>query len=191
MMWKDWNQFSPAGNECDHLVELQLIKAALESIGFCQAWTGMLHLAASEGHVTISAAELTAIFAILKTAANDNRGMHYLAKSVNGEKEHFVAQIIQKRGPVHMHLPVNSHVVSYVQTLKSVGDTIAANVDHAAVATLKALYTKATSEHKAGTSQEDKDVYACALMDEMEKATGFEEKITAVSKYWGYLRASS
>ncbi|KAK2462188.1 hypothetical protein APHAL10511_005776 [Amanita phalloides] len=189
--WKNWGEFSPAGNECDHLVELQLVKAALESIGFCQAWAGMIHLAESEGHVTISAADQTALFATLKNAANDNRGMHYLVKDVNGEKNTFVADIIRKRGAVHMTMPINSRVVDYIKKLAPVGDTIAANIDHAAVTALKNLYAKATSEHKQGTSQNDQDIYACALMEEMEKATGFDEKITAVSTYWGYLRKST
>ncbi|KAK2461390.1 hypothetical protein APHAL10511_006614 [Amanita phalloides] len=191
LQWRNWRDFSPAGNECDHLVELQLIKAALESIGFCRAWNGMIQLAASEGHVTISAAEQTALFSVLKDAANDNRGMHYLFKDVNGEKEHFVGEVIRRKGAVQMRLAIDSHVVSYIQKLATIGDTVAANIDRAALAVLKSLYTKATSAHKAGTSQENKDLYACALMEEMETATGFDEKINAVSTYWGYLRRST
>ncbi|KAK2462189.1 hypothetical protein APHAL10511_005777 [Amanita phalloides] len=136
-------------------------------------------------------ADQTALFATLKNAANDNHGMHYLVGYVNGEKRAFVADVVRAHHAVQMTTPINSPVIDYIKTLGPIGDTIATNIDHAAVTALKNLYAKATSDHKQGTTEDGKFVYACSLMSEMEKATGFEDKITAVSTYWGYVRRST
>ena len=65
------------------MVELRVVKRALEAKGFCDAWEGMLTTLTEYG-ITVSDREKMDWFKGLRNAANDYGGRYFCHKNVNG-----------------------------------------------------------------------------------------------------------
>jgi len=140
-VWKDHGKFQTGGLQCDHILELQLIKTALEKAGFCTDWNTIETKWAAKDPKAKD--KMKVMFdAGLKSASNPPSDMIWVDETFNGQKRAFFAAKI-KATPTTTAAPAN--IKAYFNAnVKAKAASIATRVDKAASELLEKVVEAAT-----------------------------------------------
>lgn len=143
--WKDHGKFQTSDLECDHILELQLIKTALEEGGFCTAWNTIETKWAAKNPSAGARARMKNLFdARLKLASNPPSDMMWVDKKFNGEKGTFFKAILDAT-PITVTTAAQANIKAYYNAdVKAKAATVAAQVDRAAKELIEAVVEEAT-----------------------------------------------
>lgn len=144
-VWKDHGTFSTASRECDHILELQLIKAALEKAGFCNGWETIQTKWAEQdpSGKEKNLRRMKDMFdAGLKRISNPPSDMMWVEGDFNRKKQVFIAAKI-KANPAKTAAPAN--IKAYFNAdVKLKAASVAKQVDMAASQLLERVVEAAT-----------------------------------------------
>lgn len=144
-VWKDHGKFETKGLECDHILELQLIKAALEKAGFCNGWETIQTKWAEKdpSGKEQNLRRMKDMFdAGLKRISNPPSDMMWVDGDFNGKKRAFFAAKIRAT-PTTTAAPAN--IKAYFNAnVKAKAASVAEQVDKAASRLLEQVVEAAT-----------------------------------------------
>ncbi|KAF8801728.1 hypothetical protein BYT27DRAFT_7341737 [Phlegmacium glaucopus] len=147
-VWKAHGTFETGGLQCDHILELQLIKTALVNAGFCTAWETIETKWAAKDPSAGAKAKMKAMFdAGLKLTSNPPSDMMWVDEKFNGQKRAFFTAKI-KATPTTTAAPANIKEYFDANDMKAKAASIAALVDREASALLERVVAAATDGYE-------------------------------------------
>ncbi|KAF8797805.1 hypothetical protein BYT27DRAFT_7246966 [Phlegmacium glaucopus] len=146
-VWKAHGTFATGGLECDHILELQLIKTALANAGFCTAWQTIETKWAAKDPSAGAKARMKVMFdAGLKLTSNPPSKMMWVDETFNGEKGAFFTAKV-KATPTTTAAPANIKAY-YNANVKAEAASIAVLVDKEASELLGRVVAAATEGYE-------------------------------------------
>jgi hypothetical protein len=165
------------------VLELQLIKAAVISKGFCTAFVGLVN--ALEGKQSLTAAQKTAYWQPFRDAANDPSGRYWCDKDVNAEVRRAHSStaflkfncLLQKRAVVAnvagtgkaynawLHMAVDAKIFDYMKEVQDDAKKAAEDIDAKADKVIEDLYKHAENTLKDQDPWADENLnFSCDIV---------------------------